>query len=129
MVEQSKVLLIAQLDAAREGLRHSAGQLREDLDVPRHLKSTFVNHKSAWIGGAAVLGWVLAKLPGRKKNLIAHEAQRHNGFHGVSPSAKKYAISGILLAILRVALNALRPTLTAIASRKIKDMAAQRIRW
>ena len=129
MAEQSKALLIAQLEQARDQMSRSAGHLRQDLDVPNHVRSAFQNHKSVWIGGAALLGWVLSKFPGRSKP-VAPAAQRHNGTHQLEGhQARRFAISGVLLALLRMGFNALKPTLTAVASRKLKDLAVQRIRW
>jgi len=129
MAEQSKVQLIAQLDRARYGMSRSAAELRDDLNLPQHLRSTYVNHKGAWIGGAAALGWVISRLPGRRKKQKVQIAKNshHNG--STPAQARKYALGGILLALLRVVFDALKPTLTSIASRKIKDIASERIRW
>ena len=128
MAEQSKALLISQLAQARRGLARNAAQLRDDFDVPQHIRSTFANHKSAWIGGAAALGWVLARLPGRrKKPAISENSHQANGAK-VNRFAQ-FSLGGLLFALLRMAFTAAQPALTAIASRKIKDMAAERIRW
>jgi hypothetical protein len=123
---ESKILLIAKLDAAREELLRSGSRLREDLNMQKHVRGAFDRHKGAWIGGAAAVGWLLAKLPRRKA------AVQHNGatpHHHNGSQAGKYALSGILLAVLRTALTTLKPALTSIASRKIKDLAEQKMRW
>lgn len=129
MAEQSKVLLIAQLDKARSNMAQSASELRHDLDLPQHLRNTYVNHKGAWIGGAAALGWVMSRLPGRRKKY--KERVSHNGRHNgaTEEQIKKYTWGGILLTILRFVFNALQPAMTAVASRKIKEMAKERIRF
>jgi len=107
----------------------SASKLREDMNLPQHLRSTYVNHKGAWIGGAAALGWVISRLPGRRKKQKAQIANHSHQNGSSQTQARKYALGGILLTLLRVVFDALKPTLTAVASRKIKDMASDRIRW
>jgi len=129
MVEQSKVQLIAQLDRARTGLSRTAAELRHDVDLPQHLRSTYINHKGAWIGGAAALGWVISRLPGRTKKQKVQVAKNSHPNGTSQAQARKYAMGGILLTLLRFVFDALKPTLTTIASRKIKDMAVDRIRW
>ena len=113
-----KAELTAQLACSRRLLSRNLGKLREDMDVPAHLKRNFTNHSTAWIGGAALFGWVLSRLPGRGKKGSSGEKE------GGKPVEKKRA--SLLPGVLKLLFSAARPALTALATKKIADIASSR---
>lgn len=75
--ETDKAALVAELAAARarltetgDGLRVTCESVRAKLDVPARAKESFAEHKPAWLGGAALVGLLLSKLPARSKTVV-----------------------------------------------------------
>jgi len=113
-----KAELSAQLAQSRRLFSRNLDRLREDLNVPAHIKRNFTNHSTTWIGSAALLGWILSRLPGRKKEVEAQEKERLK-----SVGKKK---TSLLPGVARLLFTAARPALTAFATKKISDLASSR---
>lgn len=121
MAEQStanrKAQLIAELEQARVGLGLNARSLRGDLDVGTHLKQAFLQRKGLWIGGAAITGWLLTKLPSRKKQKPPKYIYAKN---------KEAERSGLILTAMGLAGTLLRPIITSYATQKITELASRK---
>ncbi len=113
-----KAELSAQLARSRQLFSRNLGRLREDLDVPAHIKRNFTNHSTVWISGAAVLGWILSRLPARRKDVRVGEKSEAN------PAGKKR--TALLPGVAKLIFSAARPALTAFATKKITDFASSR---
>ena len=72
--EHDKLAIVAELAAARTRLSVTGDALRHSLDVPARAKESFKRHKPAWLGGAAIVGFVLSKLPSRKRTVFVERA-------------------------------------------------------
>src|SRR5579862_9834591 len=96
-----KAELIAQLDNARGQFARSMVDLRRDANIGAHLKHSFTEHKAAWIGSAGIAGWVLSRLPARKKKVIVHR----NGGEKVKEAVE----AGLVLGILKMLFQLFRP--------------------
>ena len=44
--------------------------VRAKLDVPARAKESFAEHKSVWLGGSALVGFLLSKIPARSKTVV-----------------------------------------------------------
>jgi len=117
----NKAELIAQLARARGQFAASYEALRRDADIAAHLKHSFAAHKSAWIGSAGIAGWLLSRIPARKKKVIVQK--------GREKEIKEIAGAGLALTILKMLFTLLRPVIMAFASRKIADIAKKNERW
>jgi len=113
-----KAELTDQLARSRQLFSRNLGRLREDLDIPAHIKRNFTNHSSAWIGGAAITGWILSRLPSRKKTIPADQS-------GELRDARKKGTS-LLPGVAKLLFSAARPALAAFATKKIADIASKR---
>lgn len=118
MAEYRKVELAAELERARAQLARNLEGFRRDLNVPAHLKNSFRTHKSGWLGGAAIMGLLLAKLPARKKKIYVEK-------RGDSP-AKNLQKAGLTLALAKMAFTAARPFLTKLALKKFTEYSQRR---
>jgi hypothetical protein len=116
-----KTELIAQLDRARAQFAQNLDGLRRDADIGAHLKHSISAHKAAWIGSAGIAGWVLSRLPSRKKKVIVRE--------GGDQKLKHIAEAGMILSILKTLFTLFRPVIMSFASKKIADIAAKNNRW
>lgn len=119
MVGHTKAELIADIGRARARLGRSLDGLRRDADVGAHIKSSFSSHKAAWIGGAGIAGWVLSRLPARKRKVTVSTGK--NDDHKI----KELAEAGLLIGVLKFLFTLCRPFITAFARRKISDFAAR----
>ena len=124
MAQQSKVTgadrkaeLISELAWARAELARDVHEARNDLDLVARFKHSVAQRKTAWITGAAAVGWILSRLPGRKK-------KQPKALH-VGNSAGNSGRAAFWLAILGALFNLFKPLLTTLASRKINEMAAR----
>lgn len=115
MAEQSarKAQLIAELEQARAGLAENARGLKGSMNVGSHIKHAIVQQKALWLGGAVISGWLLTKLPGRKKQ----KAPKYIYAKAKEPDRKSF-----LMAALGLAATVARPALTRFATRKLTDL-------
>lgn len=72
--DQEKRAILGELAAARARLSATGEDLRRTMDVPARAKDSFRRHRPAWIGGAALVGLVLSKLPARSKTIFVERA-------------------------------------------------------
>jgi len=120
-----KAELIAELERSRARLGQSIDGIRRDADLGAQLKSSFTNHKTAWLGGAGIAGWVLARLPARKKKVKVFIGDKKGD--GATGEIKKAAEAGVLFGILKFIFTLFRPAIVAFATKKIADLAARNI--
>src|SRR5258708_5997652 len=116
--ERTKVEICAELERARAGIARNFTALRSDLNVPRRVKSTVRNHKTAFIGGAALLGLLVSKLPARRKKIYVDRKSK-----GVVKEVEK---AGLGLMLLQLALKAAKPALMGLATQKLGEFARTR---
>lgn len=112
--EHDKQALVAELAAARTRLSAAGDALRQSLDVPSRAKESFQRHRPAWLGSAAIVGFVLSKLPSRKKTIIVERA-----------TGKVLGAAGKLGAIFSAAkfvLNFASPLLSEVAGGGIAEI-------
>lgn len=64
-----KAEIVARLDAQRPLLsRHYQG-IKRGANVSRRLQRSAKGHPSIWMAGAASFGWLLSRIPARKKRI------------------------------------------------------------
>src|SRR4051812_35346833 len=57
----------ARLSDAGEALKTSVEEMKQKLNVTARAKASYTRHPLLWNTGAAVLGFLLARIPARKK--------------------------------------------------------------
>jgi hypothetical protein len=88
--------------------------LRRNLDVGQHMSNSLRKHSWGWISIAAVFGWILSRLPTRKKKIYIHTSNAEK-----RPRQSGGAMSLVWKGIWSIA----RPVLTAYLTRKIGEKA------
>ena len=111
-----KAQLQAELDRARAELTRELSGLRGDLDVQSRMREAFVHHKAFWMTGAALAGWVLSRLPARKKKIS------FNGHTGQRDALR----AGLSATLLKVGASMIKPALTAYATRRFSEYLSRR---
>ncbi len=94
--EHDRQAIVAELAAARARLSATGEALRRSLDVSARVKENFQRHRPAWLGGTALVGFLLSKLPARKKTVFVERVSGKvlgaAGKLGALFSAAKFAI-------------------------------------
>jgi hypothetical protein len=112
--DQDKLAIVAELAAARARLSATGEALRESLDFAARAKESFKRHKPAWMGGAAIMGFVLSKLPSRKKTVFV---ERVGG--KVLGAAGKV---GAIFSAVKFAMNFARPLVSDLAGSGLAEI-------
>lgn len=80
-IDPYKAVLIAEIEAARAKVAvtgaalQAAGEgMRKSFDIPARARASFEKHRPAWLGGAALVGLLLSKIPARKKTIFVETA-------------------------------------------------------
>lgn len=109
-----KTALVAELAAARSRLSETGGALRIAIDVPARAKASFQKHRPTWLGGAALLGLVLSKLPTRRKTVFV---ERTTG-KAIGAAAKL----GFLWPAVKMAFDLALPVVSEAAGKHFGDL-------
>ena len=78
--------IAAELARMRVQLSEQSLLLRRDLDVGRRMSDSLRKHSWGWMSVAAIFGWLLSRLPARKKKIYVQtansekRASHHEGF-------------------------------------------------
>jgi hypothetical protein len=78
--------IAAQLARMRVQLSEQSLLVRRDLDIGRRMSDSVRKHSWSWMSVAAIFGWLLSRLPARKKKIYVQTANsekrgsRHQGF-------------------------------------------------
>ena len=117
--DDDKAELIAELARARARLTDSTLALRHDLDFPTRAKNAFKKSPLPWIGGAALVGLIIARLPGKKttKVVVARKSKE--------PAIETAGKAGLILGALKIAFDFARPTLLNWATQRFSDYVAK----
>lgn len=123
MKPDRKAELIAELEWSRIELAQSVRAVHSDLNMAARFKESVAHRKTLWLGGAAIAGWVLSRLPGRKKKQPSAAALPPPS--GPSGWMKDAGHTGFWLALLNTLFNLFKPVLIPFATRKINQLASR----
>jgi len=115
-----KAALIAQLAAARESSHRSLTGLAAALNVPQRFQKSVRRNQTAWLAGAGIAGWVLSRLPARRKKV---KVVTEKSASGLGREVKEVAAAGLLLTLGKLAFSLFRPALTKLLTQKLSDLA------
>jgi hypothetical protein len=71
-----KQQITAALTEVRIQMQNEVSHLRRALDVKQHILESIRNHPWEWSGSAAICGWLLSRLPARKKTIYIHSSSQ-----------------------------------------------------
>jgi len=108
-----------EIAASRRALQDDVGTLRAELDFVSKAKRAVVERPLPWLGGAALLGYILSGRR-RKKARAARHAK------GEPEAAKRLTLVGVLFGTARLLFPLARPLMEQFATRKLTEFAAKR---
>jgi hypothetical protein len=67
--QHKKQQVTAALTALRTQVQNEISLLRRKLDMKQHLLESVKNHPWEWASFAAIVGWLISRIPARKKRI------------------------------------------------------------
>ncbi len=113
---QRKGEIRAELAAARTQFTRNWVALKEDANIPKRFRESVRERKVFWISAATVIGFILSRLPARKKEVLVDAKSRKK--------IKNRKKAGLLMTLMKLGFGVLKPTITAYATKKLADVAA-----
>ena len=110
--ELKKQAIVAALAAARTRISAAGEALHHSLDVPARATESFQRRRPVWLSGAAIVGFVLSKLPAREKTVFIEKATGK-----VLSAAGKFGAAGkigALFSVAKIAIKIARPLLSEL---------------
>lgn len=109
-------LLSERAAASRQALAQAGHSLQASAHIGRRVQTSIRGNLTAWLGSAALVGWVLSKLPARKKKVYVHSAG------GTAEAAK----GGLFVAGLGLVFQLVRPLLQKMLVEQVGAYAEKR---
>src|SRR5215472_6074643 len=69
MADQEEDYLAARLEEDRRGMAQAVSELKNDYDILQRLNASIRRHPWVSVFGAALIGWLLSRLPARRREL------------------------------------------------------------
>jgi hypothetical protein len=71
-----KQQITAALAGVRIQLQNELSLLGRKLNVGQHILESIRNHPWEWFSSAAIFGWLLSRIPARKKRIYIHSSSQ-----------------------------------------------------
>jgi hypothetical protein len=120
--KEQKQRLANELADLRARVTNQTHLVRRQLDVRQRLSKSLRQHSVAWVSSAAIVGWLLSRLPARRKKVYVRAKTNDR-------AAKVSSSNGLLLAVGKGAWSVAKPLLTAYLTHKLADSAKRGFRW
>jgi len=106
--------IAAELARIRVELSDQSLLVRRDLDVGRRMSDSVREHSWGWMSLAAIFGWLLSRLPARKKKIYIHttDSNKRVTYH-----------EGFMAQVWKGVWSITKPLLMAYLTKKIADKA------
>ncbi|HEV3209834.1 MAG TPA: hypothetical protein VGY91_06175 [Chthoniobacterales bacterium] len=116
MVEpkDEKQRIALELARTRVELGEQSLLVRRSLDLNQKLANSVDRHSWAWMSAAALFGWILSRLPARKKKVY---------IQSTSPQKEKRVGSGLLKVVWNGIWSIAKPVLIAYLTKKVAQKA------
>src|SRR5580700_8861717 len=114
--QNEKERITSKLAGVRTALSDQSLLVRRNLDVGRQMSDSVRRNSWAWMSMAAIFGWLLSRLPARKKKIYIHASSTD----GKLPKAKKGFRAGLVLLAWDAVWSIGKPLLTAYLTRKFE---------
>jgi hypothetical protein len=112
--DEDKQRLIAQMERSRLELGQTSSAVGYNFNIPHRFSRIFEKYSWGWVSLAAIMGWILSRLPARKQKIYIHDKTHQK--------VAKEAGAGVLVGVLWSGLWSIaRPILTAYIKRRMES--------
>src|SRR5690349_15797804 len=111
--QDEKQRIVLELSRTRSQLAEQSLLVRRNLDVSQHLANSVREHSWAWMSVAAIFGWILSRLPARKKKVYIESTN----------SQKQKRGGGFPRLVWNGVWSIIKPLLAAFLTKKIAEKA------
>ena len=118
--KEKKIALLKELENQRAAFSGNFRNARHDLNPASQLRAAITHRKIGWLAGAVVAGWVISRLPGKKKGVVGKVSSlvKTGGF-----LLRNGGKLGVLLTAGKGIFGVAKPALTHLVSRKLEAWA------
>jgi hypothetical protein len=74
--QHKKQQITGALSEVRIRVQNEVAHLMRTLDAKKHILESIKNHPWEWASCAAIFGWLLSRLPARKKRIYIHSSSQ-----------------------------------------------------
>lgn len=113
--DNEKQAILNELAAARSQLASTGAELRRALDVGGRAKDSFKRHRSVWLGGAALAGLVLSKIPARSRTVFVERV--------TGKALGSMGKLGAAWSVAKIAFDLAKPLVGDIAGKGLGELA------
>ncbi len=117
--ELKKQEIVAALASARARISAAGEALHQSLDMPARAAESFQRRRTVWLSGAALVGFVLSKLPAREKTVFIEKAT--GKLLGAAAKLGPVGKLGTLFSAAKIAINLARPLLSEVSGRSVAE--------
>ena len=105
--------IAAELARMRVELSNQSLLVRRDLDVGRRMSESLRKHSWGWMSVAAIFGWLLSRLPARKKKIyVAANSDKKVSYH-----------EGFMVQVWKGIWSIAKPIVVAYVTKQIAEKA------
>jgi len=120
----TKQEILDELARSRAAIVRDTAAVRNEFDVRTKVNQLVAGKPAVFLGGAALLGWILAG-PRRKTRTVTKYVAGTDGRVGRRREEKGITLFGILFTLLKILTPLLKPAVSAMAARRVAEMAAK----
>jgi hypothetical protein len=110
--------LTAEIGQSRERVARDLRGLKYEVDFPAKLRRSFRQQTVSWLSAAAAVGALIALAPMRKKKIYVDAKSGRK-------SQKKLVESGVVLAVLKIVANLVRPAVVEFVKTRLTDFGGR----
>jgi hypothetical protein len=112
--QEERKRITGELARRRVELSDQSLLVRRNLDVGRRMSDSLRKHSWGWMSLAAIFGWLLSRLPARKKKIYIHAANSEKG--------RGYK-EGFMVQVWKGVWSIAKPLVVAYLTKKIAEKA------
>jgi hypothetical protein len=118
-------LLATRAEISRRALGNAGADLKSAVNVGRRVETSIRGNMTTWLGSAALIGVILAKLPPRKKKVYVSD-KTGKKMQEPESTVKK---GGVMVAVFGIIFQMVRPMLQKFVVAQAKTLAEKHFNY